>query len=152
MNKDDPIARVFDVQFSHLVDRAVLARWAPMHFRVYPGPTDSHLEMPVPCLVYRAATWYLTFAIALKDVPIYVNDIIRTNHQTSMALEFLIGARFGITKGATVKLLSDGRVALLSDGEWNTIALNSGGVFAKFHKAEKPLKIQTRGGVIGIKG
>jgi hypothetical protein len=111
-------------------------------------------EVDVCGVVLRAATNYRTFEIARKDVPMWAGDIIKTAPDTSMAVELLIGARVGVKRGSTVMIGSDGETAFteVSEGQWRKITLNSGGVYAKFNKHEKPLTIQTRGGVMGIKG
>lgn len=88
-----------------------------------------------------------------KDSAGFIQDHFRTDSDTSAALELLIGARVGIKKGSEIVLLGEGDAATVEGKKVRKIVLNKGGVFAKFHKQEKPgLQIQTRGGVMGIKG
>lgn len=82
----------------------------------------------------------------------FVQDHFRTDPQTTAALELLIGARVGMKKASEIVLLSEGEAGTVEGKTVRKIVLNSGGVFAKFHKQEQPVTIQTRGGVMGIKG
>ncbi len=88
-----------------------------------------------------------------KDSPGFIRDHFKTDPKTSAALELLIGARLAIKPGTEIVLLNEGEAGeVTGDKKVRKIALNSGSVYAKFNKQEAPLKIQTRGGVMGIKG
>lgn len=88
-----------------------------------------------------------------KDSAGFIRDHFKTDPKTSAALELLIGARLGIKPGTEIVLLDEDEVGqVANDKKVRKIALNSGSVYAKFNKQETPLKIQTRGGVMGIKG
>jgi hypothetical protein len=87
-----------------------------------------------------------------KDTAGFIKDHFRTDKATTAALELLIGARVGIKPNSEIVLLSEDAAGQVDGKNVRKIKLNSGGVYAKFHKQDKPLTIQTRGGVMGIKG
>lgn len=87
-----------------------------------------------------------------KNTPGFIRDHFRTDAQTTAALELLVGARVGIKKNSEIALLSDKEAGTIDGKKVRKIALSSGGIYAKFHKQEQPITIQTRGGVMGIKG
>lgn len=88
-----------------------------------------------------------------KDSAGFIRDHFKTDAKTSAALELLIGARLGVKPGTEIVLLDEDEAGqVMGDKKVRKIALNSGSVYAKFNKQETPLKIQTRGGVMGIKG
>lgn len=87
-----------------------------------------------------------------KDMAGFVKDHFRTDGSTAAGLELLLGGRVGLKKGSEIVLLSEGEAGSVEGNRVNKIVLNSGGAWAKFQKQDKPLTIQTRGGVMGIKG
>ncbi len=88
-----------------------------------------------------------------KDSAGFIRDHFKTDAKTSAALELLIGARLGIKPDTEIVLLDEDEAGqVMGDKKVRKIALNSGSVYAKFNKQDTPLKIQTRGGVMGIKG
>lgn len=89
-----------------------------------------------------------------KDMAGFVKDHFRTDKSTAAGLELLLGGRIGIKKGSEIVLVSDGEAGVVENGKVNKIVLNSGGAWAKFQKQDpnQKLTIQTRGGVMGIKG
>lgn len=109
-------------------------------------------SVDVPGVVLRAKTNYRTFDIARTDLPIWVEDIIKTAPDSSLAIDLFIGGRVGVKQGSAVKLINEGEARVLDEGQWRKIAVSSGGAWAKFQKRDQPLTIQTRGGVLGIKG
>lgn len=152
MNKDDAVARVFDIQTARGVFTNNLERFRNLNFRVVPLVYGDSREIPVSALIYRAATWYRTYTLPFADVGLFVGDVVRTDRHTSMALQLFIGARIGIKRGSIVMVTSEDSAAVLTDGQWETMGLKNGALAAKFHRKERPLTIQTRGGVMGIKG
>jgi len=92
---------------------------------------------------------------AKKDEKLFVGDKISTKQSSGgvAALELMIGGRVGIKRDTEVQLVNVGEVQDVDGDRLRQIVLKSGGVWAKFTKAERPLTIQTRGGVLGgIKG
>jgi hypothetical protein len=87
-----------------------------------------------------------------KDTAGFIKDHFRTGKDTTAVLELLVGARVGIKKGSEIVLLSEDAAGHVDGKNVRRIQLNQGGVYAKFNKQEKPVTIQTRGGVMGIKG
>lgn len=87
-----------------------------------------------------------------KNTAGFIKDHFKTDKKTTAAIELLIGARVGIKQGSEIVLLSDDEAGTTDGKTVSKIMLNSGGAYAKFHKQDKPLTIQTRGGVMGIKG
>ena len=89
-----------------------------------------------------------------KEDLIFPDDHIITDANSVAAFELLIGGRIGVKQGTEVVVLNEGEVAGVdpTTGDIHKIALRSGGMWAKFAKQKEPLTIQTRGGVMGIKG
>jgi hypothetical protein len=81
--------------------------------------------------------------------PLYVGDKIIPDATHPTAFELLIGGRIGVKPDTPVVIVNEGEV---TGADGTPIALRSGGVWAKFTKAKEPLTIQTRGGVMGVKG
>jgi RHS repeat-associated protein len=89
---------------------------------------------------------------AKKDEKLFVGDKITTEPGSVAALELMIGGRVGILRDTTVQLVNEGEAVTL-DSMGNIIPPRFIGVWEMFTKEEKPLTIQTRGGVLGgIKG
>ena len=85
--------------------------------------------------------WYQAY-LEMKD---YKNDQLRTNANTFGSIEFYTGGQIGINKGSTVEITSDDTA--------NIINLKGGGLWGKMAKQkEKPVKIRTSSGVMGIRG
>ena len=85
--------------------------------------------------------WYQAY-LEMKD---YKNDQLRTNADTFGSIEFYTGGQIGINKGSTVEITSDDTA--------NIINLKGGGLWGKMAKQkEKPVKIRTSSGVMGIRG
>lgn len=133
----------------------------PYTFNFTYGPNDFHLLPPSPnntdagpvhAIVLRAEGGYRKFAIAAKDTPLWIGDVVMTDPLTSLAIEMLIGARVGVVRRSTIKITSETRCDTLEHREFSKITLHSGGLFANWHNVEKPMYLQTRGGVMGIKG
>ena len=89
-----------------------------------------------------------------KEDLIFPDDHIITNPDSVAAFELLVGGRIGVKAGTEVVVLNEGVVGGVDPvtGDVHLIALRSGGMWAKFAKQREPLTIQTRGGVMGIKG
>ena len=85
--------------------------------------------------------WYQAY-LEMKD---YKDDQLRTNENTFGSIEFYTGGQIGINKGSTVEITSDDTA--------NIINLKGGGLWGKMAKQkEKPVKIRTSSGVMGIRG
>ena len=89
-----------------------------------------------------------------KNAPGYVSDHFRTDAKTAAAIELMVGGRIGIKKNSEILLLNANEAGVVENGVARKIQLKSGGMWAKFAKQDKgkKLTIQTRGGVMGIKG
>lgn len=86
------------------------------------------------------------------DEPSLVKDHFKTDSKTSAAIDLFVGARVGVKKSSEIVLLGEGDAAVVENGAVRKIQVKSGGVWAKFDKQDKAVTIQTRGGVMGIKG
>ncbi|MEO7255687.1 MAG: hypothetical protein ABIZ64_15785 [Casimicrobium sp.] len=87
-----------------------------------------------------------------KKTLLYPDDIVRSDFRTSLGIELLIGGRVNLKKGDTAKLARNGTFMALRHEEWHKIVLNNGGAWAKFQRVDRPLTIQSHGGMLGIKG
>ena len=67
-------------------------------------------------------------------------DVISTNGETVLTLEFAIGGRVGLSPGASVRILGDRQIE------------NLGGTTTARPSIDQPLEIQTNGGTMGIRG
>ena len=85
------------------------------------------------------------------QMPDYVQDRLKTDSGSMAAIDFNTGGRVGINKGSEVLLTTTGATAGGSGG-FQTLSVQSGTVWAKFQKQEKPLRIQTKNAVFTIKG
>lgn len=144
-------ARVYYVESPKGDDKVYLYR-SDKGFGVGGMDGSSKESFDVAAVVLRASSGHKLFDIVTYNTPIHVNDIIKTAPDSSVGVELSVGGKVSVKRNSTVKLVNDGEVRVLEDGEWRRIVLNSGGAWAKFQKTEKPLTIQTRGGVLGIKG
>lgn len=151
---DNVVARVFDVKSgSRTYANAPFAYSSGSGFVRTPASTGGNVtEVDVPGVVLRMATHHRTFDIVRKDVPIWKVDIVKAAPDTTIVLELLVGARLGIKRGGIVRMITNDEAESMTAEHWHRITLTSGGLYAKFHKDPKPLTIQTRGGVMGIKG
>lgn len=89
---------------------------------------------------------------AAVESPGFVKDHFKTDANTSAALDLFVGARVGVKKGSEIVLLSEDDAGVVENGNVRKIQVKSGGIWAKFEKQKAPVTIQTRGGVMGIKG
>jgi hypothetical protein len=89
--------------------------------------------------------------VAVEE-PSFIKDHFKTDGSTSAAIDLFVGARVGIKKNSEIVLLTEGDAAVVEGTQIRKIQVKSGGVWAKFEKQDKPLTIQTKGGVMGIKG
>jgi hypothetical protein len=78
-----------------------------------------------------------------------VGDVISTDGNTVMALEFGIGGRLGINKNSEITITGERSV---SNNSPDKFTLSKGGMWGKVGDLKADLEIQTNGGVIGIKG
>ena len=149
----DIVGRIFDIQGGSRTVRNLPYGYGPNGFVLTPASTAAEAkDVDVPGVVLRASTRHRTFDIVRKDLPVWVGDIIKAAPDTTLAIELFVGARLGVKRGAAVKLFNPSEAMTLDDGEWRRIMVVQGGVWAKFDKRERPLTIQTSGGVLGIKG
>ncbi len=109
-------------------------------------------ETPVAGVIFHGTNDYKTFEIATPEARLFVGDVIASSKGTAIAIEFLIGGRVGIKPGRSIKIINEGEASIEDGGHWTKMVLKSGGLWSKFAKQDKPLTIQTRGGVMGIKG
>jgi hypothetical protein len=86
-------------------------------------------------------------ALQKHDV-LYIGDEVVMDENSVGAIELLKGGRLGLKKGASLLIVSEGTVTNV-DG---TPVESHRSVIELFLAPEKPLTIQTRGGVMGIKG
>lgn len=108
-------------------------------------------------VVFRKVGRHEYMIAAYKEMPLFVGDVLVTRPAFVAALELLTGGRVGIRAGTTMKILNEGEVGELvsrSHAQWLQVRRAVGiDLWAKFAAPEKPLTIQTRGGVMGgIKG
>lgn len=164
---DDVIARIFDVKYDPSVwASAISAAYRSITLPLLgvempvgvsfkgvhvPAWSLSKKEIPFPFVIYRGSTGHRTAIYPKMDTPIDVDDIVRTSHCTTMAVELLEGARIGVKKSSTIKIL-EGDSLIWDHGSWRRIKLDKGGVFDKFHKKDIPMTIKVRGGTMGGKG
>lgn len=96
---------------------------------------------------------------ATKDSLLQVGDVLETDKNTVVALEFLIGGRVGINKSSQVKIVSDRNVSGSQTAP--RVKIESGSMWAQTARQKanenqgqvyRPLEIQTNGGVMGIRG
>lgn len=80
-----------------------------------------------------------------------VGDVISTDPNTVLSLEFGIGGRVGVNKDSKIEITGERNVAGVDTPIANVI-LRKGGLWAKAVKLKEPLEIQSNGGVMGIKG
>lgn len=85
------------------------------------------------------------------QMPDYLQDRLKTDTSSMAAIDFNSGGRVGINKGSEVLLTSTGATSTGAGG-MQTLSVQSGTVWAKFQKQEKPLRIQTKTAVFTIKG
>ena len=76
-------------------------------------------------------------------------DVVGTDGNTVMALEFALGGRVGINKASEIELTSEQTVKGTTT---DSLKISKGGMWAKCGALKEPLEIQTNGGVMGIKG
>lgn len=78
-----------------------------------------------------------------------VGHRFKTDAETMANLQFFLGGYASLGKDCEVKLISEKDIGIISQG----IKLEKGNFWAKFDKQkEAPIRIQTAGGVMGIKG
>jgi hypothetical protein len=148
-----PVARVCGIVSPHDVqNKKYLYSTHSSTFEINGLKGSDKESFDVAAIVLRASADYQKFDVVEKDTALYIGDIVKTAPDATLAFEFLIGGRVGMKKGSVVRLINEAEVRVLQDGEWRKIVLNKGGAFAKFQKRDQPLTIQTRGGVLGIKG
>ena len=75
-------------------------------------------------------------------------DRVSTDNGTSMAFEFACGGRIGVNPGAKVIVFGERRVVR---GQPQIVPAFSG-PWEKAQRLQQPLELQTKGGVMGIKG
>lgn len=93
----------------------------------------------------KAATkWFR----AHKEMAAEVGDHLRTDEKSLATLRFLLGGRANLDKGSEIAIISNRDVDVVS----RTISLKKGTFWAQFDKQKTPVKIQTAGGVMGIRG
>lgn len=154
-NSADVIGRIFDMSSSSSRSWSGITSDIAMtigEFGVRPASGAGVKDVEVEALILRASSGYARFAVVNKNTAIFLGDIIKTGPYTTLAVELLIGARVGVKRNSEVKFISESDAVVLDHGEWRKFILNSGGLYAKFHSQTKPLTVQTRGGVLGIKG
>ncbi|MCY7303296.1 MAG: hypothetical protein LH654_09740 [Thermoleophilia bacterium] len=78
-------------------------------------------------------------------------DIIKTDGNTVVAVEFIIGGRVGININTEVEMINERAVAIRGESTTRA-ALKNAGLWVKADKLREPLEIQTNGGVTSIKG
>lgn len=154
MDAADALARIYEVYSGpeELVNPRYGYSPTGDNFRIITNNNTDGESIPVGAVVLRASSGHTTFSVAGQGTPVFLNDIIKTGPETILAMELLKGGRIGVKKSTTVQMINDGEVATLDHNGWRKVALKSGGVWAKFNSPSKPLTIQTRGGVMGIKG
>ncbi len=76
-------------------------------------------------------------------------DVIGTDGNTVMALEFALGGRVGVNKSSEIEITTERSV---NSTTTDALKISKGGLWAKCGALKEPLEIQTNGGVIGIKG
>lgn len=86
------------------------------------------------------------------EEPSLVKDHFKTDGKTTAAIDLFVGARVGVKKNSEIVLLGEGDAGVVQNGDVRKIQVKSGGVWAKFDKPKATVTIQTRGGVMGIKG
>jgi RHS repeat-associated protein len=94
-----------------------------------------------------SSDWYN----ATLDQPLYLGDELKTDNNTVVAIEFLIGGRTGINKDSQVGIVTE-RSVQDSNLDIKRVILRKGGIFKKAAKLREPLEIQTNGGILGCKG
>ncbi len=82
---------------------------------------------------------------------VHVGDVISTDSNTVLFLEFGIGGKVGVNKDSKIEITAERNVAGVDTPIANVI-LRKGGLWAKAVKLKEPLEIQSNGGVMGIKG
>lgn len=94
---------------------------------------------------YRDGEW----SPLKKNTTLHIDDKIRTDKDTTVAIEFAIGGRVGLRQNSTITITGE-RSAKSSTVK--KITLEQGGIWAKCDKLKEPMEVQTNGGVMGIKG
>jgi hypothetical protein len=153
LNPGDIVGKISAVENGNKVYDGRLVAFTPDGFLVTPtADAPGVQEIDVPGVVLRARTAHRTFEVVRPDLPIALGDIVRTAPDSVVTVDLFVGARVGVKRGSTVKIVSEGDCRVLDDGAWRTVNVKSGGIWAKFDKQERPVRIQTKGGVLGIKG
>ncbi len=91
-----------------------------------------------------ASKWFR----AHKEMDASLGDHLKTDDKSLATLRFLLGGRANLDKGSEISIISSRDIDVVSQ----TIQLNKGNFWAKFDKQKAPIKIQTAGGVMGIRG
>lgn len=93
-----------------------------------------------------------TFAVPKLNMSLCVGDRIRTGPDTLMAVEFYIGGRAGIGRGAEVHIINERNIAAYKPGFFKVLLQTGKLILVDAKQLKQPLEIQTNGGVMGIKG
>jgi hypothetical protein len=90
---------------------------------------------------------------ATADSLFQTGDLIRTDGNTLLTIEFLIGGRVGVNTSTEVELVNERAVADKDIGVKRAI-LKNGSIWVKADAKtlKQPLEIQTNGGTMGIRG
>ena len=105
------------------------------------GPGPAVLEF------FRDGAWQT----ATVGTQLHIDDKLRTDDNTTAALEFSIGGRAGLRQGSEVKFTHERQVEGVGP-VLSGVKLTQGGIWMKCDKLKEPMEIQTNGGVMGIKG
>jgi hypothetical protein len=105
-----------------------------------------------PLLKQKRPTDAQPFPVSVHSTG-YIKDRYITDNNTIATLEFLIGGRVAISKGADIEIINEHSVAD-SKVSVKRIVMKTGTLWVKADakQLKQPLEIQTAGGVMGIKG
>lgn len=139
MLPNQPVARIMSVQ-STVTYHAQSQFKANQFYPLSRTPLGNFKTLRVGAIVIRGGT----FAIATQNLLLCIGDIVRTSSDTIALIEFLIGGRLSVNRGAEYKIINDRAGSQYTTPNIGHNTVLTGG--------RTVIEIQTNGGVFGIKG
>lgn len=111
--------------------------------------TISAMKGTISVMHQTSKTWDKGY----EKMPLYVNDVLKTDKGSYADVKFAIGGQVGVNENTTIQITGSRQVS--SSGKESfiqKIVITAGEIWAKITKQQEEMQFETKGGVIAIKG